>query len=361
MSSMDYRGHSMSNINHRGHSMNHRGHCRSHVGHGGQRTSGGWEGAVGALVTKHVHVGVGQVATVAGEGGDCVVSVGEASERGGNRSKGRSSMKHRSHVGHGGQGTGGGGEGAVGALVPGEVGARHAEAVVIGDVVLRLDVAVGVDVAEGAAHVAVGVAALLAGGVAGVVAEGVLSELVLRVVLGLDGRLNGQGGGVRDGHGGSVGHGHGGGVSHSHWGSVGNTHWTRHSHSTMSYTMGSVGHSHGSRVRHTHNAMGCNRGDRMGHSTVGGVGQSHRSGVVNYRGLVHRRSNMKQRRAVVLDGDQGRVMAHSGNGHLLDAHGVMGEGVGECHVRAQDGGVGDPSAAHSHGREGAHEFLKKVV
>lgn len=93
-------------------------------------------------------------------------------------------MKHRSHVGHGGQGASGGRVSAVGPLVPKAVGANHAEAEAVGDVGSGLDVAVGVDVAEGASHVAVGVAALMAGGVAGVVSEGVLSELVLGVVLG---------------------------------------------------------------------------------------------------------------------------------------------------------------------------------
>lgn len=93
-------------------------------------------------------------------------------------------MKHRGHVGHGGQGASGGRVGAVGALVPKAVGANHAEAEAVGDVGSGLDVAVGVDVAEGASHVAVGVAALAPGGGAAAVAEGVLSELVLGVVLG---------------------------------------------------------------------------------------------------------------------------------------------------------------------------------
>lgn len=93
-SSMNHRGQYRSSMKHRGcsmSSMKHRGHCRSsmnhwsHVGHGAERTSGGRVGAVGALVTKHVAEGVGQVAPVAGEGRDCVVSV-EASERRGNRS-----------------------------------------------------------------------------------------------------------------------------------------------------------------------------------------------------------------------------------------------------------------------------------
>lgn len=93
-----------------------------------------------------------------------------------------------------GEGPGGGGEGGIRAFVPRlvshmhrQVGAPDLKTVLAGHVVLRLKLAVGVDVAEGAAHGAVSVSGLLAGRYAGIVAEGVLAEVVLHVILGLDG------------------------------------------------------------------------------------------------------------------------------------------------------------------------------
>ena len=105
--------------------------------------------------------------------------------------------------------SGGGGEGGIGAFMSclvghmdGQVSSPHPKAALVCHVVLCLTLAVGVNVAKGAAYGAVSVAGLLTGRYAGVIAEGVLSKLVLYVVLGLDGnhrfRLR-HGPGVRQG------------------------------------------------------------------------------------------------------------------------------------------------------------------
>ena len=68
-----------------------------------------------------------------------------------------------------------------------QVGAHHPEATLASCVVLYLKLAVGIDVAEGATHVAVGVSGFLAGGYARVIAEGILAKLILHVILRPDG------------------------------------------------------------------------------------------------------------------------------------------------------------------------------
>lgn len=126
-------------------------------------------------------------------GGEGLEAVGEAASRGTVHVIGGGSAEVWEVVRRC-EGPCGGGESGIGAFVASlvshmyrQVGAPHPKAVLASHVVLRLTLAVGIDVAEGAAHGAVSISGLLAGRYAGVIAEGVLAEIVLYVILVLDG------------------------------------------------------------------------------------------------------------------------------------------------------------------------------
>lgn len=125
---MDYRGnlvdHRGNMMDHRGNLVNHRGNM-SHMRHSGQRPSRSREGSVGTLVAV-------------------VMSISDLDR---------------------------------------QVGASNTETIVISHIVLRLNVAIGINITVGSTNVAIGIAGFITRRSVRVVAESILAQLILGVIL----------------------------------------------------------------------------------------------------------------------------------------------------------------------------------